>query len=118
MTGRHFKSMNLGSDQLRKLGEAGKLRDSVFRVPGMKGFHHSWLGDTEMVAQKISAYAHSRNDHDSDIYDNNGALDLEKISERIATQRSVYKGSQKLEIRNDVDFLPSLSEERFSNLFL
>lgn len=63
MTGKYFKNLQCSSDELRKKGERNQLLDYVYCLPEYCGFHHSWLGDTKAVLNKINAYAHSTSDH-------------------------------------------------------
>jgi hypothetical protein len=59
MTGEYYKKMNVTLDMLRKAGERGKLEGIVYCMDEFIGFHHSWLGDSDFVQNKIMAYAHT-----------------------------------------------------------
>ena len=58
MTGKYFKQHKIKYDKLRKQGENQRLNDKVFCFPEFAGYHHSWLGDENFVANKLKAYSH------------------------------------------------------------
>lgn len=107
MTGKYFKEMNLSSDKLRKLGEGGKLTNDVYRIPGIHGFHHSWLGDASFVVNKLNSYSHDLRDHSAELHDSDG-INHEVIKEIMASKKSVF--GHTLELRDDVDLLLSVTE--------
>lgn len=74
-----FLDQRLTVDQLRKKGEAGLLVDSVHRVPGYSGFHHSWLGDEGMAVQKIMSYSHKASDHSGIVLTSEGRVSKENV---------------------------------------
>ena len=110
MTGKHFKNLKMSSDQLRKMGEKGSLKNSVHRIPGFMGFHHSWLGDTDTIAKKLSAYSHSKADHSSQIYEIGGGIDKQEISKLLRSNSSLFGAEHKLIVRNDIPLLGSVEQ--------
>lgn len=112
MTGRYFSEMADTSDSLRKAGEAGKLINEVFRVPEISGFHHSWLGDADRAAEKLRSYAHSSGDHQPELFDSEGQVNQEAMKAFIADKKSPFGPRHKLEVREDIDFLETVSSQR------
>lgn len=118
MTGKHYKSLKISPDKLRKLGESGALVDSVYCPPEFAGFHHSWVGDRKFIANKLASYSH---DHEGDLYTDNGINEpnLERI---LKSNSSVYGKDHKLEKRDDIHLLESVelrrNQEPFQHLFL
>ena len=59
-----------------------KLLNNVKCLDGIKGYHHSWLGDELFVANKLQSYAHFRLSF-CKIFDKNGNVDINIIKEHI-----------------------------------
>lgn len=78
------------SDYLRKCGERSKILDVVKCLDGIKGFHHSWLGDDNFVINKLRSYAHDESDHSSEIL-TNGKYDIEKIKKKLVNGESIFQ---------------------------
>jgi hypothetical protein len=116
MTGKHFKNMTISSDKLRKLGESGRLSNVVFRIPGIQGFHHSWLGDVEFIQRKLRAYSHGKGDHDGELYLPDGSINQETIRTLLLNRESIFGSSHKLQIRDDISMLQSVESERREEL--
>lgn len=116
MTGKIFNTLTVTSDQLRKLGERGKLIDDVYRIPGLMGFHHSWLGDEVFIENKLRSYSHGREDHSAHLYSRYGNIDRAAIRSFLVSKSSIFGEGHELEVRNDVEFLASVTEKRDSEL--
>lgn len=120
MTGRYFKTMDVTSDQLRKMGEHGRLMSTVYCLEGYGGFHHSWLGDAALVASKLKAYSHPAADHDPQLFLSNGAVNLDYVKWCILNKKSLFP-QHELYIDNDANFLESIveaKETKLSGLFI
>jgi hypothetical protein len=111
MTGKIFNELSISSDRLRKLGESGKLVDSVHRIPGLQGFHHSWLGDTEFVRNKLLSYAHGQSDHVEGLYAADGSIRSDYVEYLLTNKKSLFE-NQNLRVRNDVSQLQSVEDLR------
>jgi len=109
MTGKHFRNMVVTSDQLRKAGEAGKLINEVYCPEEFQGFHHSWLGNEEVIAQKLRAYAHDAEDHDKGLF-NGSTVNMDYLRECIAQKRSIFGPEHELYVDNDKNFLRSVAK--------
>ena len=113
MTGKYFKDLTITSDELRKKGEAGELYDKVYLMDEFIGFHHSWLGDTKFVSEKMKAYAHDK-EHDE-------RRDDEFIEKCIKNDLSIFP-NHKLERNENIKLLLSVEkyrkDERYSKFFL
>ena len=116
MTGQRFNEMKISSDRLRKLGEAGRLKDTVHRIPGIMGFHHSWLGDTDFIKAKLLSYSHDKKDHDSSLYSPDGSIDKERIDNLLLDKRSLFGEVNQLQIRNDIPQLRTVELQRHGSL--
>lgn len=120
MTGQYFRRMQASSDMLRKLGEAGHLTSSVFRLPGFQGFHHSWLGNQDLIMNKLLSYSHDISDHAPGVFHEDGTPDQENIRRLLKTGASIFGPKHELRVRNDVPLLASVEAMRtqeFSHLF-
>lgn len=107
------KTFKNDSDYLRKLGESGALIEEVYCFPNIMGFHHSWLGNWQMIYDKINAYAHSTNDH-VDNLSKNGKYDVSVIREYVEQGKSLFPNARLL--RNDsIKLLQSVEEMRISH---
>jgi hypothetical protein len=115
MTGKYFNNMKMTSDKLRKLGEAGKLVSSVFRLPGKMGFHHSWLGDENFVLNKLQSYSHSPADHAREIYQEDGSVNYASLGEILKQRDSLFGREHKLIVNNEIPLLKSVEDLRGSN---
>lgn len=94
MTGDHFKRMTHTSDSLRRKGEWGRLGGKVHLLEGMRGFHHSWLGDEQAALQKLKAYSHALDDHSADLVDTEtGEVTADRIGAMIREGRSIFPGN-------------------------
>jgi hypothetical protein len=116
MTGQRFNEMKISSDRLRKLGEAGRLKDTVHRIPGVMGFHHSWLGDTDFIKAKLLSYSHDRKDHDAGLYSPDGSIAKERIDNLLLDKKSVFGEVHQLQIRNDIPQLHTVELQRYGSL--
>ena len=106
MTGMYYKKhLDCGIDELRKRGERGDLENKIFCFSEFAGFHHSWLGDENSAIQKILAYAHSLNEHDSQLFDLNGEPNLDKLKVFLRSGKSVYGENHKLELKPEIELL-------------
>jgi hypothetical protein len=116
MTGEYYNKMKITPDELRKNGEAGKLVNEIKCFPTIAGFHHSWIGDSEFVASKLASYAHGPEDHNSRLFDNKSRVDLSVVEELLNRKESMYGGSHRLKIRNDIPMLASVEKLRYTSL--
>lgn len=91
MTGAYFNTMRHTSDSLRRAGEWGRHAGKIHLEPDFMGFHHSWLGDSALAAQKLAAYAHSASDHRSDMGEDPEAVKT-RIAQLIAAKQSLFDG--------------------------
>ena len=108
MTGKHFKSLSISSDVLRKKGESGRLINEVYCHRGYSGYHHSWLGDLKFIKNKILSYAHSQHDHDRRLFDKHGNLNELVLKDKLKNRESLFP-NQSLEIDNDAILLNSVT---------
>lgn len=116
MTGAYFRKLPITLDKLRKLGEHGALIHEVHRIPGFCGFHHSWIGDTNVMVNKIQSYSHSRGEHANQIYDSMGIVQPEAINDFVRSGISLYGGTEFLTLRNDIPLLDSVEKHRYGDL--
>lgn len=107
MTGKKYKSLNITSDRLRKYGEKGLLKNEIFCPKEVMGFHHSWLGDEKFVANKLKNYAHSKNDHTSEIFNVDGSPKINIIKKLILEKKSLFPGHE-LIVDNNIEMLDSV----------
>lgn len=110
MTGRHFRNLDLTSDQLRKKGERGELLGKVHCPDEIMGFHHSWAGDVDFVAAKIQAYAHDAADHADGLF-RDGACSPDTIREFLSAGRSFFPDHHVVH-RPDIPLLPEVEAMR------
>lgn len=103
MTGKFFNNLNISSDMLRKKGERGQLYNDVYLLDKFCGFHHSWLGDSKAVADKLHAYAHSESEHR-----NNTA---ESIADCVHKGKNIVNGAE-LSPRDDVKLIDAVEKLR------
>lgn len=115
MTGKVFNELHLSSDRLRKLGESGKLLNSVHRISGIQGFHHSWLGDSEFVRNKLLSYSHGRSDHVEELYSDDGSIRHEYLKYLLTNNISVF-GNHTLRVSQDISQLSSVEALRKTEL--
>lgn len=106
MTGEYFKNMNITSDELRKLGEQGKLYDKVYCLDEICGYHHSWLGDENFILNKIKSYAHTEHAKFADI---------NYIKECLQNKKSIFP-EHDLRVRNDVELVETIAIKKNSLL--
>jgi len=116
MTGRYMRTMEFGIDKLRKLGEGGALGDSVYRIPGLSGFHLSWIGDAQFAKSKMQAYAHEPEHFKSSIYRNDGVVDLSAVSDSMTNLHHPMNPRQRLEVRDDIPLLRTVESQRHGTL--
>ena len=96
------KIWNCDYDTLRKMGERSRLLDTVYCLPEIAGFHHSWIGDEQYISQKLKAYTHTEHR----IYD-----DRNYISQCLKEGKSIFPGHN-LEVRNDIKLLNTIEENK------
>ena len=106
MTGKYFKNMSMSSDELRKLGEQGKLYNDIYCIDEICGFHHSWLGDENFIFNKIKSYAHTEHSEYADI---------DYIKECLKNKKSIFPGHN-LSIRNDINLIDTIEKNK-NNIF-
>jgi len=120
MTGTRFRQMTMTSDQLRKAGECGDLLQDVHCFDEIVGFHHSWLGNEQAVAEKLRAYAHAPDDHAKGLFVGD-AINMDYLKDCIAQQRSIFGPEHELYLDDSKQFLRSVANLRntkYNNLFL
>ena len=78
------------SDFLRKLGERGQLINHVKCLDGIKGFHHSWLGDENFIINKLNSYAHDISEGTKEITDECGNINYALIKQRLKNGTSIF----------------------------
>jgi Glycosyltransferase family 17 len=111
MTGKRFRELTLTSDQLRKAGEHGELQKEVHCIEEIAGFHHSWLGNEDFIAEKLRAYAHAPEDHGKGLFDGD-AVNMDYLRECIAQKKSIFGPEHELYVDNDKEFLRSVTRLR------
>jgi len=67
MTGKKYKKYKGQINNIRRLGESGKLYSDVMCFPIFAGFHYSWMGGVKSVIDKMGAYAHTYDDHGKEL---------------------------------------------------
>ena len=102
MTGEYFKNMKYTSDELRKLGEQGKLINSIYCMDEICGFHHSWLGDEKFILNKINSYAHT---------EHSKYADIDYIKDCIRNKKSIFP-NQNLTVDNNVNLLKVVNDKK------
>lgn len=112
MTGKRFRSLGMTSDQLRKAGEHGRLLNTVHRVAGISGFHHSWLGDSAFIASKLTAYSHTPEQHAEGLFRNDGTVEMQQLAALLQSSASVFGPTHRLRKRDDLEFLASVEGQR------
>lgn len=109
MTGRKLRRLGSTSDQLRKLGESGRLMNEVYCIPRPMGFHHSWLGDAMAAQTKIHAYSHKLSDHTSILRTRLGArLRPDVLRRRVENRRPLFDGVELIE-DGEIELLSAMS---------
>lgn len=106
MTGKYFKSMTISSDELRKLGEQGKLCNDIYCMEEICGFHHSWLGDENFIINKIKSYSHT---------EHSKYANIDYIKECLKNKKSIFPGHD-LIVRDDIEFIENVEKNRKSLL--
>lgn len=120
MTGKYFKEMKYTVDQLRKLGEAGKLSSDIYCSSNISGFHHTFLGDDKFIANKIKAYPHAPDEHHPSLFSSNGEVNMDYLKYCIDNQISIFGDQHVLKVDNSINQLSVIEKNRnfYSNLFL
>ncbi|MCH4242407.1 MAG: hypothetical protein LKF81_10990 [Prevotella sp.] len=103
------KRFHNDSDYLRKLGERGLLTNKVECLHGIKGFHHSWLGDENFVVNKFNSFAHNMGDGFDGISDKNGQLSIAKLKEHLHKGKSIFKNAP-LILKDDMPFIQGVNK--------
>ncbi|MDE1280441.1 hypothetical protein, partial [Vibrio aestuarianus] len=116
MTGKHYKSLNMSIDELRKMGERGLLQGKVYCPDKFYGFHHSWLGDEAFILGKLQSYCHEPHEHNSNILTNN-QYDINKIKVALKNGESIFP-EHLLEVSNDIDMLKSIDNNKNLNKYM
>ena len=113
------KHFNGDSDYLRKMGEQSKLLNEVKCLNGIKGYHHSWLGDEKFVVNKLRSYAHTFDCHSPEFFSANGDIDINTIKEYMRSGKSIFPDT-KLKVDNNIKLLPNIENLRnkLPNFFL
>ncbi len=113
MTGKKFNNLSITSDQLRKKGESGRLVNEVYCYDKFAGFHHSWLGDVDFIANKLRSYAHDNSDHSPEIFYPSGELNIHELNKRILAGNGIFPG-QTLVVDSELKHLESVEKKRDS----
>jgi hypothetical protein len=108
MTGERLRNLREKSDHLRRRGEWGQLGGEIHLLHGMKGFHHSWLGDEDAALEKLNSYAHSLHEHRPELADENGEVTRETLAKFIRSGESIFPGNE-VEIRSFEQVEPLVS---------
>lgn len=116
MTGKHYKSLNMSIDELRKMGERGLLLGKVYCPDKFYGFHHSWLGDENFILDKLHSYSHEAHEHNSSILTNN-KYDIDKIKVALQNNESIFPGHL-LKVSKEVDMLRSIDDDVNLNKYI
>lgn len=106
MTGKKFNTLGITLDELRKLGEQGKLTEEIYCLNEFAGFHHSWLGDEKFILNKLNSYSH---------LEHQKFTNIKYIKECLKENKSIFPGHE-LEINNEIKQLLSVEEIRERNL--
>lgn len=101
------------------MGEQSNLLNEVKCLEGIKGYHHSWLGDETFVVNKLKSYAHTLDCHSKDIIDNRGEIDIDVVKNNIRLGKSIFSNVS-LNVNNEIELLYSVEQLRKDNpkLFL
>ena len=99
------------SDYIRKLGERGELANQVKCLEGIKGFHHSWLGDETFILNKFNSFAHVLDDGFTMLKDKKGKIDVDSLREKLTTGGSIFDNTTCI-INNDIPFIPGVEALR------
>lgn len=99
------------SDYLRKMGESGKLTDTVYCFKDFKGFHHSWLGDEKFVANKILSYSEAVSHHNNGVLNEKGEPDINIIKKKILNREPVFANAH-LTLDDSIHLLPIVDKLR------
>ena len=97
------------SDYLRKMGEQSNLLNEVKCLEGIKGYHHSWLGDEKFVVNKLKSYAHTLNCHSKEIFNDQGEIDIDVIKNNMRLGKSIFSNIS-LNVNNKIELLPSVEK--------
>lgn len=119
MTGRKFKKLGMTSDELRKKGESGRLKNEIYCYEKFAGFHHSWLGDINFIANKLVSYAHDNSDHSPEIFLPSGEVNMDELKNRILAGNGIFPG-QTLMVEPELKYLDSveISRDALSRYFI
>jgi len=93
---------NSDYDSLRKAGEKSQLLDTVYCIPEIAGFHHSWLGDEKFISEKIAAYTHTEHAEFNS---------MEYIKECLSQGKSIFP-DQDVKVNNNIPLLSIIDENR------
>jgi hypothetical protein len=102
MTGDEFKKLNYDYDTLRKKGERNQLGNSIYCIPEICGFHHSWIGNKDFIKSKLAAYAH---------VEHNKLNDGSYISDCLKNGVSIFE-NHKVHVDNSIDFLEEIKNNK------
>lgn len=97
------------SDYLRKMGEQSNLLNKVKCLEGIKGYHHSWLGDEKFVVNKLKSYAHTLNCHSKEIFNDQGEIDIDVIKNNMRLGKSIFADIS-LNVNNEIELLSSVEK--------
>ena len=99
---------NLDYDTLRKLGERGKLLNTIYCPNEILGFHHSWIGDEIFISNKLKSYAHIEHSHLNNI---------DYIRKCIENRVSIFPGHE-LYFDEELPMLESVRNNTYYNKYL
>ena len=97
------------SDYLRKMGEQSNLLNEVKCLEGIKGYHHSWLGDEKFVVNKLKSYAHTLKCHSKEIFNDQGEIDIDVIKNNMRLGKSIFADIS-LNVNNEIELLSSVEK--------
>lgn len=91
------------------MGEQSKLLNKMKCLEGIKGYHHSWLGDEAFVVNKLKSYAHALDCHSKEIFNDQGEIDIDVIKNNMRLGKSIFPNIL-LNVNNEMELLPSVEK--------
>jgi hypothetical protein len=100
--GKVLKKWNFDYDSIRKAGERSELINQIYCIPEVCGFHHSWVGDKNLISEKLTSYAHTEHKflNDSDY-----------IQKSLTDRVSIFPGHE-LATDDTIKLLDSITENK------